>query len=77
MLRQAERELGLDLRRSWVVGDRDLDVGLAHAVGARGALVRSGYGETALAAGPAYPPDHVAEDALTAVEWILAREVQP
>jgi len=31
----AAHRLGLDLGRSWVVGDSDCDVGLAHAVGAR------------------------------------------
>jgi D-glycero-D-manno-heptose 1,7-bisphosphate phosphatase len=35
----------IDLSRSWVVGDRDLDVMMAAAVGARGVLVRTGYGE--------------------------------
>ncbi len=35
----------IDLSRSWVVGDRDLDVLTATNVGARGVLVRTGYGE--------------------------------
>lgn len=77
MLRQAERELGLDLARSWVIGDRDLDVGLARAVGARAVLVRTGYGAAALAEGLAAEPDHVADDALAAVDWILASKAQP
>lgn len=38
----------IDLSRSWVVGDRDVDVMMAAAVGARGVLVRSGYGEREL-----------------------------
>ena len=38
------RELGIDPARSFVVGDRWLDVGLARTVGARGMLVRTGYG---------------------------------
>jgi D-glycero-D-manno-heptose 1,7-bisphosphate phosphatase len=46
MLRAAERDLEIDLSRSWVVGDRWLDVALASNVGARGILVRTGYGET-------------------------------
>ena len=46
MLRAAERDLGIDLSRSWVVGDRWLDVELAGSVGARSILVRTGYGET-------------------------------
>ena len=35
----------IDLARSWVVGDRDVDVMMAAAVGARGVLVRTGHGE--------------------------------
>jgi len=43
---RAVRELGIDPAQSFVVGDRWLDVQLARAVGARGVLVRTGYGVT-------------------------------
>jgi D-glycero-D-manno-heptose 1,7-bisphosphate phosphatase len=79
LLRRAEAELGIDLARSWVVGDRLSDLKLAWAVGARGALVRSGYGEGELAyQAPASPrpPDLVAEHVLEAVERILAGEAR-
>lgn len=77
MLRRAETELGADLARSWVVGDRHSDLLLAWSVGARGALVKSGYGLgewTYLAPSWIRPPDLVAENLLTAVERILGRE---
>jgi D-glycero-D-manno-heptose 1,7-bisphosphate phosphatase len=41
---RAARELGIDPARSFIVGDRWLDIGLARTVGARGVLVRTGYG---------------------------------
>jgi D-glycero-D-manno-heptose 1,7-bisphosphate phosphatase len=44
MLELAAREHGLDLKNSWVVGDRYADLELAHAVGGRGILVMTGYG---------------------------------
>lgn len=44
LLRRAESELGIDLGASWVIGDRLGDMQLAWSVGARGALVKSGYG---------------------------------
>jgi D-glycero-D-manno-heptose 1,7-bisphosphate phosphatase len=44
MLELAGREHGLDLANSWVVGDRYADLEMAHAVGARGILVMTGYG---------------------------------
>lgn len=71
MLRQAERELDLDLTRSWVIGDRYHDVDLAHAVGARAVLVRTGYGETQLLEKPDLRPDYIADDALSACWWVL------
>ncbi|MGH9467590.1 MAG: D-glycero-alpha-D-manno-heptose-1,7-bisphosphate 7-phosphatase [Terriglobales bacterium] len=73
MLHRAERELDLDLARSWVIGDRHHDVELAHGVGARAVLVRTGYGEQELLATPQLAPDHVAEDALAACQWILSQ----
>jgi D-glycero-D-manno-heptose 1,7-bisphosphate phosphatase len=77
MLRRAEQELGADLRRSWVVGDRHGDLQLAWNVGARGALVKTGYGLgelTHLAPAWSRQPDLVAENLLEAVERILGRE---
>ncbi|MEZ5416068.1 MAG: HAD family hydrolase [Vicinamibacterales bacterium] len=44
MPRQAAEELGIDLARSWVVGDKWLDVQLGHRIGGRSILVRTGWG---------------------------------
>jgi D-glycero-D-manno-heptose 1,7-bisphosphate phosphatase len=74
MLERAAREHSLDLRRSFVVGDRYGDVELAHRAGARGILVRSGYGATELASQAASwpaPPDLVTDTVEGAVDWIL------
>ncbi|MEW6049653.1 MAG: HAD-IIIA family hydrolase [Candidatus Zixiibacteriota bacterium] len=44
MAEQAARELGIDLRRSLVIGDKLDDLHLGDIVGARSFLVRTGYG---------------------------------
>lgn len=44
LYRDAAAELGLDLTRSFFVGDKVSDVVPAHALGGRGILVRTGYG---------------------------------
>lgn len=44
MHRDAARELGIDLARSWYVGDKASDVLPAAALGGRGILVRTGHG---------------------------------
>ncbi len=74
LLKRAEAELGADLSRSWVVGDRLGDLKLAWAVGARGALVKSGYGLGEWehhAPGLGRAPDLVAEHLFEAVERIV------
>ena len=74
LLRRAEAELGADLSRSWMVGDRHGDLQVAWNVGARGALVTTGYGRGELEhLSPAWdrPPDLVAANVLEAVEQIL------
>jgi D-glycero-D-manno-heptose 1,7-bisphosphate phosphatase len=74
MLERAAREHGLDLCRSFVVGDRYGDMQLAHRVGARAIMVRTGYGEGEIqwhsATWPA-PPDFIAENLADAADWIL------
>ena len=72
MLRQAARDLGVDLQRSFAVGDRWHDIQAGHAAGARGILVRTGYGRTE----EGRPKNDVRPAAITdnlieAVSWIL------
>jgi D-glycero-D-manno-heptose 1,7-bisphosphate phosphatase len=69
---RAARELGIDPSASYVVGDRWLDVRLARSVGARGVLVRTGYG----ASEERQPPDDLVADAIAdnliaACSWVL------
>lgn len=75
LLRRAEAELGVDLSRSFVVGDRLGDLELAWAAGATGVLVRSGYGLGELTYhAPSWPrqPELVADHLLEAVERIVS-----
>jgi D-glycero-D-manno-heptose 1,7-bisphosphate phosphatase len=74
MMEEAAKGLGLDLKRSFVVGDRKSDIDLARRAGARGILVRTGYGEGELAWHVkhwANQPEFVALDLKEAVGWIL------
>jgi D-glycero-D-manno-heptose 1,7-bisphosphate phosphatase len=69
---RAIRELGIDPLRSFTVGDRWLDVALAKAIGARGILVRTGYGlteETRPVNG--LHSDAVVDNLIGAASWIL------
>ncbi len=77
LLLRAERELGADLSRSWVIGDRVSDLELAWATGARAALVKTGYGRGELeymAPKWSRQPEIVAEHVFDAVQQILGRE---
>jgi len=77
MLDQAAQEHSLDLRRSFVVGDRYGDIALARNARARSVLVRTGYGEGELAWHAAkWPvqPDFVAQDLTQAADWILRQQ---
>lgn len=73
MLTRGERELGIDLARSFVVGDRLVDVQAGKAVGAGTVLVLTGYGKIAVedCARENVRPDHVAPSLAGAVEFII------
>lgn len=74
LLTRAAADLGIDLARSWVVGDRAGDLKVAWAVGARGAIVKTGYGLGELrhhSSSWKRPPDLVAEHLLEAVSLIV------
>jgi D-glycero-D-manno-heptose 1,7-bisphosphate phosphatase len=74
MLVRAAREHRLDLRGSWMVGDRYADLEMAHAVGSRSILVLSGYGRGEYEWNRSNwkrQPGHVVENLEKAVEIIL------
>jgi len=72
LVRQAERELDIDVARSFVVGDRWRDIEMGIAVGARTVLVRTGYGRTEEAhPPPGVAPGVVVDNVTQAVVWIL------
>jgi D-glycero-D-manno-heptose 1,7-bisphosphate phosphatase len=69
---RAVRELDLDPARSFVVGDKWLDVGLARAAGARGILVRTGTGAIEEARPiPGVSADAIVDNLAGAASWIL------
>jgi D-glycero-D-manno-heptose 1,7-bisphosphate phosphatase len=77
MIDAASRDLGLDPARSFVVGDKWIDVQLGRTVGARAILVRTGMG----ADQERQPPDGIAADAVVdnlaaAASWILRQPPQ-
>ena len=74
MLLTAARDLEIDMAASIMVGDKISDVELGQSQGARGILVRTGYGrgeEAHQRQGWTTTPDHVADDLLDAVTWVL------
>jgi D-glycero-D-manno-heptose 1,7-bisphosphate phosphatase len=68
MIHQAMAAHGFDPRQAWVIGDKEVDVGLGHAVGAKSILVRTGYGKLHESATHA---DFVANDLAGAVDLIV------
>jgi len=66
MLINARNDHGIDLKRSFVVGDKDDDMLLAKAVGAKAILVKTGKAETSVHA------DAVVEGLGDAVKAILS-----
>lgn len=69
MLLIAAREHGLDLARSWMVGDKIIDVEAALAAGVQPLLVRTGHG--AREASKLATPERVVENIAAATAHIL------
>jgi D-glycero-D-manno-heptose 1,7-bisphosphate phosphatase len=69
MVEQAVADHGFDPRLAFVVGDKAADVALAHAVGAAGILVRTGWGAKTEREEDC-APDAIVDDLPAAVAWI-------
>ena len=70
MIQYAQRDLPIDLERSWMIGDKRIDVETGQAAGIGSALVLTGYGikhRSELK----YDPDVVSDDLLGVVTQIV------
>ncbi|MCL0042440.1 lipopolysaccharide heptosyltransferase II [Thermodesulfovibrionales bacterium] len=68
MLMMARAEHGIDLKRSYVVGDKESDMLLAKAVGAKGILVKTGKQQQS------HHADFTAKDLKEAIDFIMLHE---
>ena len=68
MIFEAAAAWELDLERSWLIGDKDIDIECAINAALPAVLVRTGHGMKASGTGAL----HVAADFSDAVDWILA-----
>ncbi len=72
MLDEATIDHGIDLARSWMVGDKDIDILCGCKAGCRTILVETGYGKNHLSAGA----DFIVPDATAAIEIVLGQMTQ-
>lgn len=76
LLLEAAIKHAIDLKGSYMIGDREGDVGAIASVGGKAVLVLTGYGEETWKKWRfGHKPNFVARDVLEAVYWILAREI--
>ena len=71
MVMEAARDLGIDLARSWFVGDKTADIGCGARAGTRTILVQTGYGAQTATAPLEPAPDFLVKDVAAAVEVVL------
>jgi D-glycero-D-manno-heptose 1,7-bisphosphate phosphatase len=79
LMDRAARELDIDLKRSFMVGDKWSDVELGHRAGARTILVRSGFAaddQGNMRLSHVEDPDFTAHDLAGAVVWIIQQDAK-
>jgi D-glycero-D-manno-heptose 1,7-bisphosphate phosphatase len=67
MILEAAAGRGIDLSRSWMIGDKDIDVQCGLRAGTKSILVLTGHGDESASRGA----EHVARTLTDAVEFIL------
>ncbi len=77
LLQKAEKDLHIDLSRSYIIGDSIKDIETGFRVGMPGVLVLTGYGKGEYeyhSSKWSVRPIHIADNLTAAVNWILSRE---
>ena len=77
MIERACNDLGIDPTKSYMIGDRIMDMDFGHKIGTKGILVLTGYGKGELAYRDGQwreKPSFIAKDLYDAVRWIIAQE---
>ncbi len=75
MLKDAAVELGLDIKRSFIIGDKYSDIQSGKVIGGRSIMVRTGEGvetEEQLPTEPYLRPYHISDDLNEAADFILS-----
>ena len=79
LVQKACEEFDIDMKNSYVIGDRFSDIELAERSNLQGIMVKTGYGlgdiEYVLPRKP-FKPLHIAQDLLHAVRWIIEQGVK-
>ena len=73
LIEQAQKVFDIDMSKSYMVGDRYLDIELAHRINVKGILVKTGYGlgEIEYVLPGRQKPAYIAEDLFGAADWIV------
>ena len=71
MIEEAVRDLGIDPSKSWMVGDKPIDVECGRRAGCRTIQVRTGYGVEH----PDTTADFITDDIVGAIEVILSKSL--
>jgi len=74
MLKKASNDLGINLSKSWVIGDKRSDIKCGKSVGCRTILVKTGSGGMGGNTDFEIKPDFVVDDLYEAVELILKED---
>ena len=67
LIKDAEKEFNIDLKKSFVIGDKKIDVEMGHKAGCKSILVLTGNGMKEKENSNA---DYVAKDLIEAAKWI-------
>jgi D-glycero-D-manno-heptose 1,7-bisphosphate phosphatase len=69
----AKNDFDIDLKNSFMLGDKATDVEAGHNAGCKSILLKTGYGEQVLSGTYQSVPDadYIADDIVDAAEWIL------